>query len=225
LKYFRENGTLRSKLLTPPDDPLKLFDTWSKKTGWLFQDDMGSYAKLSAANQLLNLIDSVYRRDKDEFGSRFNPDGDINAQWKVMHAEVAALNIRWDGDKNLYTFKDGSHLPAVVQKLYRRNIWKIDGLAGEGSVVVERVSPKAVWVTFEWSGKKADQPGGAAVELFSVKDKTRPLAGKSVTNVNGNAGDDVFLTKGFQVEIPEGSEVEVRMTLGKRELTSPVYTP
>jgi hypothetical protein len=73
VKYFRKKGRLRDKPLVPGNAPLGLLDSWAKNAGWLYEKDSASDGKLLIANQILNMVDSVYRRDTDEYGYRFWP--------------------------------------------------------------------------------------------------------------------------------------------------------
>lgn len=172
------------------------------------------------------MIDSVYRREIDPRGYRLSgDDADQDRQWKAIEANVAKLDIRWNRDKACYTFKDGSHLPEPIQKLYRRQIWKVDGLNGEAELILERMDNKYVQVNLHWSGKK-DQPMPPFVlSLFAVNDKDNTLAELGPVSIGSWAGDQAFSSQTFKIEVAEGAEVQARLTIGKREQVSPVYIP
>ena len=151
--YFRAKGTLRERRLTPANTPLGLLGRFTKTTGQLYDDTALSDCKLLIANQLLHLLDSVYRRE-EERGLRFQPGNGFDNRWKTVMAEVEKLDIRWSAEKGRYTFKDGSHLPDQVRKLYRRDIWKLQGLNDEATLIIERTGNKQVSVCLQRSWKK-----------------------------------------------------------------------
>jgi hypothetical protein len=219
VKYFRENGQLRKALLQPGNAPLELLSSCLKRARQLYQEDNGTDGKLLLANQILNMIDSVYRRDSDW------PKGDVDGQWKSVEATVAKLDIRWNRDKNRYTFKDGSQLPERMQKLYRRQIWKLEGLNGEADLIFERMNEKRIRVSLEWSGKKDQKMPPFDLTLMAVKDRGKALAKLNPTSISCFGGDEAFSTQSFQVELAEGTEIQARLSVGKREKVSPIYNP
>jgi hypothetical protein len=225
VKYFRDNGRLRDRPLAPGNTPLGLLDIFAKSTAWLYADDSESRGKLLIANQLLNMVDSVYRRDTDAYGYRIWATHDLDGRWKSIEAEVAKLNIRWNADKNCFTFKDGSHLAEPIRILYRRQIWKVEGLNGEAAVVLERTNKHHVGVSLEWSGKKDQEMPPFVLKVFAVKNKANTLAELRRVSISAVAGDQAFSSQSFEVDLADGAEIQVQVEIGKREELSPVYRP
>jgi hypothetical protein len=60
---------------------------------------------------------------------------------------------------------------------------------------------------------------------FVKKDKNRVLEKTSTSSVAGTGNDEAFRTESFIVELPEGAEIQLRIVVGKRDVTSPVYVP
>ncbi|HJZ59890.1 MAG TPA: hypothetical protein VKE74_33420, partial [Gemmataceae bacterium] len=216
VEYFRKHGRLRDGPLVPAGDPLGLLSPAVKAAGWPPGTDDGHRASLLIANQLLALVDTVYRREADRHGIRFWPDGNPDREWKVVAAAVAKLDIRWDRGKQRYTFKDGTSLSERARNQYRRHIWKLDGLNGEAEVILERIDQKSVRVSVEWSGRSGNTMPAYTLKVFAVKDRAKPLAQLSPSSVRVQGGAEAFVSQSFQVELPERAEVQARLTVGER---------
>jgi hypothetical protein len=225
VEYFRQHGRLRDGPLVPPNDPLGLLGPAVKAADWPPGTDDGHRASLLIANQLLALVDTVYRREVDRHGYRLWPDGDPDREWKAAAAAVAKLEIRWDRGKQRYTFKDGTSLPERARNQYRRHIWKLEGLNGDAEMILERIDRRFVWVAVEWSGRSGDTLPAYTLRVFAVKDKTKPLAQLGSSSVSVRGGDQAYSSRSFQVELPEGDGVQARLSVGEREQVSPVFTP
>lgn len=222
VNYFRSNGQVRTKPLVPSNVPLSLLGAASKKLGMVYEKDEG---KILITNQLLHLIESVYRPDVGWRDLRFWAEADVDKRWKALEDEVARLDIRWNPEKACYTFKDGSHLPEPVQELYRRAIWKLDGMNGESELILERMSPKTVWVTLTWSGKTDPGPPQFSLNLFTTKDQAKALAEFRQVSLGAQAAGTAYSSQGFEVELVQGTEVQARITIGMRVQMSQAYKP
>jgi hypothetical protein len=112
-----------------------------------------------------------------------------------------------------------------MSKIRLREIWKLDGLNGEAEVIVERSEAKHVFISLSWSGKI--KPGLPEHELtaFAKKDKKRVLEKTSTSSIGATANDEAYRTESFTVELPEGAKIQLRIVVGKRDETSPVYVP
>ena len=91
LIWFRAHGTLRAGRLQPPDHPL------ATVKGLLAKLDPWTQAVV--VEQLLSLLDSVYRPDRDAFGSRFHlgeAGTSFDSEWRKLSDKLARLKIRWD---------------------------------------------------------------------------------------------------------------------------------
>src|SRR5262249_8128304 len=102
--YFRKKGRVRAKPLRPSDAPLSLLHACARKTAGLYNPSAARIVNQLMASQLLDVIDTVYRPDTGAGSSRLDltHGGD---EWKAVKAKVAKLDIRWNTDKNRYTFK------------------------------------------------------------------------------------------------------------------------
>ncbi len=223
LDYFKAHGQLRSKPLTPGNDPLALMAAVEKEAGWLFGLDLEPGRHL-VGNQLLALMETVYRSERDSFGYRFSPDGDATAAWKAIAAEVGKLKIRWNSAECRYTFADGSRLPDPVRKEYRRHIWTVDGLNGEAELILERQDEKLVRVFLEWSGKNGQQMPAFDLTVSEVGEKN-PLNRFGNSSVSGSGGSESFSSQSFQLTVREGTKLQARLVVGGREQQSPVFVP
>ena len=77
-------------------------------------------------DQLLRLVDTVYRTVPDKSGSLLPwcCDGEDDKRAKKIIAEASSLKIRWDTKSDKYTFLDGTTLPEPKRVFYRRETWK-----------------------------------------------------------------------------------------------------
>jgi hypothetical protein len=224
LHYFREKGHLREKPLTPGNKPLALLDRFVKSAGWLYGDDLAS-AKMLVANQILRLIDSVYRLQVDVDGLRLSDAEALDARWASIGAEVAKLDIRWNPATQRYTFKDGSRLPERVRKRYQRILWKLDGLPGEAELILERQDERHVRVILHWSGDQKSKIPLAVVKVFATGDGGNALAALRLSSIAWTDGDLAFSSQSWMVELAERDEVQVKLEIGKDEKLSPKYRP
>jgi len=113
VEYFRKQGRLRAKPLRPTNVPLSVLDQLQPTFRWFYGVDerWRVDGKLMIINQLLRLVDSVYRLDPDREGHRFSERKQLENRWKSLVVEFDKLNVRWNEQKHRYTFKDGSTLP------------------------------------------------------------------------------------------------------------------
>jgi hypothetical protein len=225
LEYFRTKGRLRDKPLTPANNPLRLLDRFVETAGWLYPSEGWLSGKALICNQLLRLIDSVYRRERDARGLLFPLHGNLDEQWKALVAEVTKLDIHWSAEKARYTFKDGSYLPDRARKQYRRNIWKLEGLAGDAELVLERTNERHVTVLLHWSGSLHDMVPVTVVRVFGARDPATVLVEMSLGTIGIFAGDQAFSTESRVIELAEGDEVQVKLKIGEDEKLSPKFKP
>lgn len=222
--YFRGNGRLRANQMRPPDDPLGVLDGWQQAAGWQYDGRDVSRGKLLIGHQLLNLIATVYRPATDALGDRVLAADSFDADWRTIRADVAKRAIRWDAGGGRYAYADGSVLPAPTRRQYRRHTWRIEGLGGQASVVVERANDKCVYVTLEWSGL-GEQQVPYDLRVVSAKDQTTVYGRLTPLPLEANAGGNAPLMHGVRLAIADGEAVRLRMRAIERELVSPAYTP
>src|SRR5262249_10831155 len=143
-----------------------------------------------------------------------------------ISTEVAKLDIRWNAEQCRYTFKDGTSLPDPVQKLYRRNIWPIEGLNGEAEVLVVRENEQSVLVTLSWEGKAHAQMPRVKMEMFAPRNRSVALE-KSIGMCSPLCGtdDQPRVDTSHTVELAEGEAMQVQLEFGQAKKLSPVYKP
>ena len=225
VEYFRKKGLIRSKPLVPPDSPLRLYDSCVKTAGWP-KDTWANDRKLLVANQLLTLVDSVYRTTRSEDGYRFWAENDADDKWKVIAGKIAKLDIRWNAKKCCYTFKDGTCLPEPERTIYQRKIWRPKGMNGDAAIIFERTSKSRVSVGLTWMGDLTAKMPEYTLDVVQLRDKykSHPLGKvERDTSVDRDSYNS-FLSQWFEIDAAEGTEFQ-RLTIGKREQVSPVLKP
>jgi len=167
--------------------------------------------------QLLRLIDSVYRMPTDEYGNRLPCCEPPDPAWQKIVAKVSALKIKWDPRQDMFVLPDGSHLAKVDNKIYRRQIWKLTGLGFEDAeIVLERKDDN--WVNvMVWGTAKAGAPlRFGTLFLFDNKNMRVPLATFSATGG----------TESRTLGLIEGSELTAELAIpGYSTNSSPVLKP
>jgi hypothetical protein len=106
----RDNMRLRVAPLVPGDQPFKAVDAFlASPASRLFGDrELAEGGLHRLRNQILRLIDTVYRVEPDESGDLLPWDDE--AAEKILK-EAWQLKIRWDAEANKYVFLDGTSLP------------------------------------------------------------------------------------------------------------------
>jgi hypothetical protein len=230
VEQLRDRGRWRAQPLTPTNNPFRSLAGYEQAYRLAYGQGPEEGHQVMIINQLLRLVDGVYRLPPDRNGSRFAGGGNIAERWQRLTADATKRAIRWNVEKQRYTWEDGSHLPDVQPKAYRREIWKLEGLQGEAEVVLERRDEKRVRVNYSWSGHVGVKLGPAEVEVLAPKGervgaRTETLTRFRPSSLGAVAGDQAFSSQSHEVELPEGEEIQVKLTVGDSVKLSPVYKP
>jgi hypothetical protein len=229
VQYFREQGRLRANPLSPTNAPLKVFGLFHKDFLSVYGDDPNSRecvnAKLLVINQLLRLVDSVYRVETDVYGRKFSARTNIEPSWSRIVNDFGKLDIRWDEAKKRYTFKDGSSLPDLPRLLYTRETWKLDGVPGEALVIVERIDRRHFRIELRWSGTKGTVIQQATVKVYNIMDRNAPLAEISLSRLATNARQYSGHVESRLVQLNEGDQVQLELASEKGTSRSSIYKP
>src|SRR5262245_41796291 len=92
-------------------------------------------------------------------------------------AAVSRLELRWDVEKQDYTFADGTTPRIDRPGSYRRNIWQPDIPEFDLTLTIERISRKAIQVIVRWTGGKQElhnRPG--IISIYNGSERTLPIA-------------------------------------------------
>ncbi len=183
-------------------------------------------------NQLLCMVDTVYRRvdtvyrrSTDQYSHRIYARGDPDPVWREMVATVEKLEIQWDGQKNYYTFKDGSQIPEPSGRLHAREVWKLDGLDGDAAVLIERIDEQYVSVRVTWEGESSATAEPLAVRIYPPNNKDRALAEFTRIAVKGRAGIPSFHNQVAIIKLKSGERVQAQVESKGETNLSPVYQP
>ncbi len=230
VKYFREHGTLRAEPLAPAAEPFQALDRLVRSRRWIFRakDDFNDErrGRHMLGNQLLRLMDTVYRTEPDADGDLL-PWGRDAAEAKRAEkilADVSKLKIRWDAKSDQYTFLDGTTLPEPKREFYRRETWKPMAANLDVTLIVERTSPRYVSIDFV----KNCGPGKSAyavLGIYDAKAKKNVLA-KFVAAGSGIFGGENSTSFSSQrLELPAGREIRAELTVGGKTQVGPTLKP
>jgi hypothetical protein len=226
VEYFRQNGLLRSEPLRPTDDPLSILDDVMNSWQSTYKDVYGAKdnERLRLIEQLLQLIDSVYRLPKDLEGYRlhYQKKQEVDARWETFVRDVSLLKIRWDPQQNLYVWNDGSHLPPLPVKQYRRAIWKLEGLGLEAELILERRNETWVDFTLNRMETKGAILRPATLILYDNQNRSKPLQTFHFTK---SVGDDMGSSEGGRLRLQEGNEASAQLIFEGATNFSPIFKP
>jgi hypothetical protein len=238
VEFFRDNGQLRQSPLAPSNDPLSAIVALMNSRQWIYADtnlqESGGFSfgsvedsereKSMLMEQLLRLIDSVYRLPTDVYGNRLPCGEPPEPTWQKIASEVPALKIKWDPQQNMFVFQNGTHLPLADKKIYRRQIWKLTGLGFEDAeLVLERKNDSWVDVMVSYSEESGAALRPATLFLFASKDAGSPLQTFSFKSTVGTGGGT---SESRTIGLPVDSEVTAKLVIpGYRTNSSPVLKP
>lgn len=223
--YYRTNGKLRARPLVPTDNPLRVVAKLETSQQWTFSDHPGwnghARGRVFVMNQVLRLVDTVYRLENDIYGQKISIRHDVDERWKLILDEFSKLDVRWDSENNVYTFRDGSQLPLKPINLYHRKIWPLDLPDRDVRLILERQDRRYLRIELSYVVQSGgDQHPPTSVRVYRVSDRSSPLADLSVP------GDPGMGASSATVALAEGEQVEAEMVVsGKVVATSPVYEP
>jgi hypothetical protein len=211
LAWFRKHGALTPVPLRPTDRPWETLDRLLAKHG--------SDPQLPSifVNQLLALLDSVYRVERGRDGLPFAAGTTFDSGWRDLRARLAKLKIRWDQSSVRYVFADVSVLPEEPRHEYRRLLWPFTVGKKDGRLVVERYSVSSVHIEVR-----------APSQHLSVTAHRRsgpglPLMSGSFWESGGRGQSESVETQ--LIELPEGESVRVEIESDGTHVTSPELSP
>jgi|GEM_PF-1113912 hypothetical protein len=238
VKFYREHGHFRSQPLGPSNDPLAALTHLMKSQQWIYADSKlaqsGGVSFGDAQNneeeksmlreQLLRLIDSVYRLPTDYFGNRLPEGPSLEPSWQKIVADVSALKIKWDPQQNMFVFQDGSQLSKLTRKIYQREIWRLTGMGFEDAeLIIERKSDEWVDVMLTRVEKTGAKLRPSTLILFAGDENQPPLLTFKYTN-NLAIGGGSWETR--TVRLGANTELRARLEIaGYRTNTSFVFKP
>jgi hypothetical protein len=220
--YFRKEGHVRDKPLSPPDQPLSVIESIPRQVVDYFSSNgRALYTQNDLVQeQLFRLIYSVYHKKGlyiKEAGVIHRGSWNQKTNWKEEAADVSKLRLRWDARKQQYSFQDGSILPPAPR--YEPVTWKVKGFDLDLTLRIERQDDDMVnigLVEGDLTGPATDLPSFA---VYKVKNKDKPIAEfKGLGRPHG----------GYEhsgVSLPKGAAVQARFWSGDKAIVSPVLKP
>ena len=225
LEFFTRHGKFRSQPLIPTDDPLGALTNLIASQQWIYgntnltetdwfsfgEKDTEQREKSMLMEQLLRLIDSVYRLPTDVYGNRLPCGISPEPSWQKIVADVAALKIRWDSKAQIYMFPDGSYIPKLTRKIYQREIWRLTGMGYEDAeLILERKSDDWVNVTVELTQKTGAVLKPATLAIYAGGEIRSPLVTFNFAAAVGEGGGS---TQGRTIALNDGVEIKAALSI------------
>jgi hypothetical protein len=236
LKKFREGDEfkLRTGLLVPPDQPFKALEDFTRSPQWRFNEDSETASRtlINLRNQLLRLIDTVYRLEPDQSGDLL--PWDDKAAEKVLK-EASQLKIRWSAEANKYVFLNGASLPEPERKDYRIHFWrpKVPGL--ELCFSTLRDSPRYVKACPTQGYIHGQPSANAMIRVYEAANKQRAIVSFCIKGDASSLPADVdpALFAGQHgerserrvVELPAETGIQAELIVDGKSFLSPVLKP
>jgi len=237
--FYRAKGSIRATPLVPSNDPLAAITHLTNSKQWIYGDtnlqrtdfsisfgptEDARREKSMLMEQLLRLLDSVYRLPTDVNGNRLPCGEPPEPAWQKIVADVSALKIKWDSRENSFVFRDGGHLPIAAKEIYQRQIWKLTGLGFEDAeLVLERKNDSWVDVIVSHSDKPGVALRPGSLFLFDGNDAKPPLLTFSFTSSVGTGGGTI---ESRTIGLKPGSELTAKLVItGYRTNLSPLLKP
>jgi hypothetical protein len=238
VEAFDLHGHFRSRPLMPKNDPLAVLTDLTTSEQWIYADptvregDLVSFGaaednqreKSMLMEQLLRLIDSVYRLPTDLYGNRLPCGEPPEPAWRKIVGEVTTLSIHWDPQQQLYVFQDGTHLPIPTPKIYQREIWPLEGMGyQEAELVLERRSERWVEAIVDLTKKAGATLKIGTLVVLSTDAAQTPMETFNFADTNGNGGGSI---ESRSIELNEGASVRAKLTIdGIHTNWSPTLKP
>lgn len=236
-EYFREQGTLRKNALVPTDDPVRALTEFMTSPRWRYAGEGEARRDSSRADhnlyeQLLRLLDTVIQPEPDDFESLV-PWDDTDTRKLLEH--IARLRIRWDADKCVYTFLDGTTLPKPKSLKFPQYVWKHEVDDWEVKLIVQRRRHTKDVMFYICETYRVGEPVNAVLKVFDAESHKEAAEfkfshgqddGRSDPDTAGSKkGNLVGHSFGKAVRLPEGTQVRAELTIGDKSLRSPIFKP
>lgn len=191
LEPYRERGTVRAQPLRPPDNPLAAVDRLLVSSEWPAGVEDQARARSMAREQVLRLVDPVYRVEEDQFDFRLTGGYDRQEpQWRTHLQGFAGVGAHWDPARSTYVRRDGTFLPPRSEPSYYPRIWLAQTPTGGVKVVLGRIHRKAVDVSLTPRGAK---PPPTLLRVFVGDIEVKTVRGFGMTGFRAPDGSDIRL--------------------------------
>lgn len=129
------------------------------------------------------------------------------------YGDPTHLEIRWDRDREMYTYLDGSTLPDPVR--YRRHTWQ-PFPSPQFEVIVERNTARLISASVPYCccGSSDPEVRSAIIRVFNVKSRDKSIF---VLRPGCDSGQGA--------KLDEGEEIQAEATLAGKKQLSPVFMP
>lgn len=198
LEPYRAWGTVRAQPLRPPDNPLEVIDGLVSSPEWPDWGEQKAWGKSIAREQVLRLVDPVYRVEEVEFDLRLTGYyTDQEPQWRNHLRRFVEQKAHWDPVRSTYVRADGTSLPPLSEPYTYPRTWHAQTPAGEITVALQRHHRTSVTVSYSAHHPKPPMPllrmfiRGA--EVKTGWDQHIPAEGSTTTGFPAPPGSDIRL--------------------------------
>ena len=132
------------------------------------------------------------------------------------------LNIKWDSQKNDYTYQDGSMLPVPLVKDYRRDIWKLEGMNMDAEMILQRWNETWLEVTVNEEIPAGRSLRQGVLNVFTNGNWSEPWVKFEFFNQVGEGEGSIESATG---DVREGEVINAQLIVNGVTNYSPVFTP
>ena len=230
--YFRKNGTLRQHLLVPGNDPFPVLPALEKSPQWTIyptgKDKTGypldGNGKYFVQDQLLRLVDTVYRAKRDRDGYIDMGKRAPDQYWEGAMKDIAALHIHWDAGKQMYVFPDGHTLPDNTPTVYKRQIWELPFAKVPSRLIFERRDKDYIVTRFIFPREVSNPVPDSLVTVRTTGRNARQLLQFKI-GYSQKRGEIITHFWDREINLNAGESVQAEIAMGGKATASPVFTP
>lgn len=213
VEFFRKNGKIRAKPLSPGPQPMAVVERLEKSPDWIYARKEQYPGQAMIANQVLRLVSSVYRPPPGKHQTGAYPG------WQNIAEAFSKLEARWDSRRNRYTLRDGTTLPDPEVRRYSRKTWTMDPPGLRAKLILERRDENEVRLDVESTGEDPSKARPCSVRVFNVREKDRTLVTVELDWFTGWKGQGRTLT------LTTGEEVQGELMYDGVKTLSPTFKP
>lgn len=229
LPFYEEHGAIRATPLTPSNTPIQDLDRYLQQYPVLFEKtQFGSILEPQRfQEQALILMETVYHAPLSPFSTRlpWGKDEEIQKRRQLIIDEASNVNLVWNRKILRYTFPNGTILPPREPEIDVPDFWLPDEQDRKLIVEIQRWDVFVIYVSVRPEVTEPESKSDFHIEIYGVEEKDNPEAQISLAQNYTNSGRDGKQTSTKKAILEEGKPIRIKLTIGNKTYTSPVFKP
>jgi hypothetical protein len=226
---FLVNGgaAWRKTLLHPSNDPMSVLP---KLLAQVPAEEQQDSFELMMAEQLLNLVDTVYQRPHHDDQAFMCDPAEMRRVIAQATQRMQQSGARWDTRRSCYVRADGTVLPPIVVPVYRSHFFTPDFMNDPGfkmNLTVTRRSENHVELSTETTVDKKPHPLKTSIRVIQVggAEKVLMASGDIAMSAEVDNPDETTKYSSEDFVLKTGQSLRIEITHGGQRIESPAYEP